>query len=1523
MFGGFVKNFQVLNPETGAKINVCGASFAALLTSGDWFYDCVEKKFSKDIKWKIDVKKNINGTLIKTYSPGFFKKLMEENVLYDIAENRFVPAPSAPSVPTPPPAETVYKVIDLNPKNKNVINKICHMADIHIPAQLYTKRMEEYQFVFNNLYSQLKSNKPDLIVITGDLLHVKLAIEPETLVTTSIFVKNLSDIAPVIIIIGNHDFAENNLQRMDSVYAICHSMENVYVLKDTGAYKFNNIMFGYNSLYDKKIIQSNQIKPLLTDETTTIGLFHGIVIGSINCNNTINKALGLSTAAFEGYDFVMLGHIHKFQELKNKEAPLVYSGSLIQQNHGEEVPNHGYVMWDVKSKSYTFQEVFNKYVFVTLKIAHNEILDSGKIELYKDRLINLRLKIFETSEHLIEDHIEVLKKSYNINSVMYNLDDSCFDTKVISKHEDVPDDTNMHIEIENEMFAHDEQLISLNKEMKEKVSQFCKKYEYSYWYPVSLKFRNLFIYGDNKVNQIDFISGINDICSPNMTGKSSIVNILMWCLFGQISYGTSKSVDIINKRHNDGMAELVFKCDNKVYYINKDIKRSPTTGRQDITTTFSMQNEDGTKLNLNGADKKATILNKIQSIIGSFDNFVSHNLLATRLNGSIINMTPAARIKHFLYIADIDGYQLMHDQANTERKQIDQQISDKNTKIRELNAWIDGSKRTKVETDEDIDKLKQELEILLKNQIQFDPIIAGKELYDIKLLTQELHELNEKIPKDSSTPLSPSDNSLLLTLNKNKITEEEILSKLQKFSKKFPSSSTSEQRTKLDNLQHNQTKYQQDIKKIDDSIIKISKPLYDINLISTELSELKSKIPPHKHNKVTIIEQNKLKILTKTFSIPINIKEIEEQISILSQKILTTPKDLTQLNSLLSKISSKLYDITTKIAKLKDLPREKSDSTVLKDDLDAKFESVQAYKKYSNFEPNSNLDKLITDLHSHTEYTQSILTEMNQIESIINTKLPITPTDEIKTYSEIIDLRSNLKPLFHVEIKPMEDISDLVSGDDKEFTLIAEFKSCKKMGQSVLIPYELYEKICKIIDDTAILSEKQAKRDKLNAILKDQKDQKIIVEKNKQITEENNLLQLKINNLAIARRQFLKIVQYLYDKNHYSSYINFHKEYVKMLHNYNYQEYESATIQHQNLSTEKNEIEIQIKLAKEDIENATSLTNLKKIREDYSQFLDISQRIQTEKDLERIDWLNEYIKDYEQIKKNIELTENKQKLQFKLNEINYDIKIQLNILEEFIENDNNILLHHDIQIRDALNNRVTFQKISQRINWINEYIANHELIKLNKQLEKTSIQNSDRINVINFTLTKHNKFQSDMKEKTDELTQLKNQIQSLVERSSILVKYTDLVHHDKIPLKILNKYISIFNNNVNKIFKQYTKYDFECIYEDNKLLMTIGTKDNLILDAERLSGYESIILQLAINNGIISISKVPKCGILVIDESFDCIDKDRFVEKLPDILEIIKRQYHSVLLISHRDVPHHLLDKKIKISFNGETSLIV
>ncbi len=215
-----------------------------------------------------------------------------------------------------------------------MIQKLVHFSDLHI--RLFRDH-DLYRGILVDMFEQFKEIKPDRIVFTGDLVHSKNQMTPELIEFVAWTLTECSKIAKTILIIGNHDFLENNMSRLDALTPIIDSLqdENIVYLKSRGVYEDQNIDWCVYSLMDHNIppdIQkSDQVK---------IGLFHGPVQG-LTTDIGYKFDTGFETDKFAGCDIVLCGDIHKRQVFNipgGKKAYMV--GSTIQQNYGETIKNH-------------------------------------------------------------------------------------------------------------------------------------------------------------------------------------------------------------------------------------------------------------------------------------------------------------------------------------------------------------------------------------------------------------------------------------------------------------------------------------------------------------------------------------------------------------------------------------------------------------------------------------------------------------------------------------------------------------------------------------------------------------------------------------------------------------------------------------------------------------------------------------------------------------------------------------------------------------------------------------------------------------------------------------------------------------------------------------------------------------------------------------------------------------------------------------------------------------------------------
>ena len=105
--------------------------------------------------------------------------------------------------------------------------KIAHIADLHIR---FGSRHQEYKTVFSRLVKDLKNESPRRIVIAGDIFHLKINLSPTSIDIAGNLLKTLSKIAPVDIIIGNHDFNQQDLTQGDAISPLIDLLENGYIV---------------------------------------------------------------------------------------------------------------------------------------------------------------------------------------------------------------------------------------------------------------------------------------------------------------------------------------------------------------------------------------------------------------------------------------------------------------------------------------------------------------------------------------------------------------------------------------------------------------------------------------------------------------------------------------------------------------------------------------------------------------------------------------------------------------------------------------------------------------------------------------------------------------------------------------------------------------------------------------------------------------------------------------------------------------------------------------------------------------------------------------------------------------------------------------------------------------------------------------------------------------------------------------------------------------------------------------------
>ncbi len=560
----------------------------------------------------------------------------------------------------------------------NKLKKIVHLADIHI--RLF-KRHDEYNECFQTLYNQLRQEDltDSVIVVAGDIVHAKTDMSPEMVVMATQFLKTLADMAPTIIIAGNHDLNLSNMNRLDSLTPIVDSInhKDLHYFKHSDVYTIADTDFAVYSILDDK-----EKWPSHKDchSRRKVALYHGPVHGATTDARYTITNRHVEVSAFNGFDMVLLGDIHRHQVLQERDTEskkpiVVYASSLIQQNHGESVDNHGWCMWDVNSCSFEFRPLPNNYGYYTIEVK------GGKVPVLNDVPKNVRMRIFtgNLDTSAVKKLTAVLRKQYNIIELSINKSryDNTNQEKMKSGIEivDVQNINNQNQLIQDwlERQYDDtidkplmDKILDVNKNLNAQINHDDHSRNVN-WRPLQLKFSNMFSYGEDNIINFGKMKGIYGIFANNASGKSSAMDALIFTLYDKTPRAF-RGDHIMNNRKDTFTCQLKFEINNEIFYIRRTGTRKKT-GDVKVDVSFWRENEDGTHESLNGEDRRDTNAN-IRNYVGTYEDFVLTALSSQNSNALFIDKSHSERKDLLIQFMGLSIFDKLCDTANDEMKEI-------------------------------------------------------------------------------------------------------------------------------------------------------------------------------------------------------------------------------------------------------------------------------------------------------------------------------------------------------------------------------------------------------------------------------------------------------------------------------------------------------------------------------------------------------------------------------------------------------------------------------------------------------------------------------------------------------------------------------------------------------------------------------------------------------------------------------------------------------------------------------------
>lgn len=1383
----------------------------------------------------------------------------------------------------------------------HIINKIIHIADIHIQLN---KFHDEYKLVFDSLYNELndfKLKEPNTIIcICGDILDVKYVLNTDVIIMTRQFIKCLSLIFPTFIIAGNHDMIENNIDKPDSISAILGDdpIPNIYNFKDSGIYIYNNIIFGISSLIDHHVLHIDELNKILDENkfvpsvnTKKVGLYHGYLSGATLNNESIVFTEKKYLTDFGDYDLLLLGDIHKFQYLKNNVA---YPSSLISHNFAEFDDFHGFIEWDVHTSESKYHKIQNDNAYHIINIDKlidyekskkkeiilSEILINNELDKYKNGFLRIDYsEKLDINRNHITEHINSLypKLSINYNIIYDQTQTQDKETTHDERIEQLLDDTNDALindkPIEELIKEYVKQNFNtLNDETINRILLYlnitndktAKNIEYikSDWKILMLSFS--YMYGYGKKNVIDFtkypFNEVIGLFGNNAIGKSSLIDIITYMLFSRSPREEDGILpkDILNVKVNDGYGIMIIESNNTKYVIERTcrrVERRKRDNKSELIHTMKIIQ----LLEPNETDEQS---NNIPYYTFQGKKYLQKNITGVDRVDSDRILTPIiGTYENFLSTAVLlQGKDTtFKTKSNNEKKEFLCKI----LKIDHLSSAYD-------EIDKKVSILKKEVKIYQDNIN--------------KLSNKSVSQLNDEITSNvTKLPLKQRELEELNIQLQNK--ENELLNVI----KKVININQSKYKIKNDKDQQLNDKLLKDIKQ---KLLNCSKlentlksKISDNELIISNLSTLKNQpsIKENYDNYLDSIKQQRNVILEQINNI--NIKRRSLQLTkvygtllSIKQQLDTKNRELIILTSNIDKINKQINKLSIQIKNLK-----------LLDQKDAIIDANNIY----HIETENKLKSLMDEINV-------LIIQKQNIQLI---KIPDDLTLDIlnnnsQNYHSCLDEINNF--LTDIRTKKILDSSNKINSNYK-----------KLMTSSVDLIYTKLNELKTLREDEENFNnEIDEIIDTLNIVLNRSKDSKpLIVTKYEELLDFNILYESKNKEKTI-------LISQIDDCTHLINDITQNNISLDKINNID------------QIIKARTDIIDSIKSQKQNLDQYEQLQNELQINSSY---LDQINKLQLELKQKTIDQ-NALTQQIDKLRCDIDIIKKNDIIIVEIKKLDNEIGILQSSLTKIDNDDDNEvcklyklleteqLTKNDIsdklnQLRQQLvDNHLMIVKYTKNIDEINnalrEYVEMKNIIKDNNNLQT---QIDDLNNEIKLIKENIKTIENDIRIYETQIDKNKDLITKLnVENETLNISKNEkdfydtlkkICGHDGLQLYLLNQYLDKITYRVNQLLEPFIGKKINMTLEGKKIDIQIISNDKVL---HITSGMESLMLDIVFKIIIGQITLIPKSNFIFIDESISVLDKDR-IESIGLFFDFLKKYYKNIFIITHmQNIKEHI-----------------
>lgn len=620
---------------------------------------------------------------------------------------------------------------------------VCHLSDTQIRN---FQRHQEFRESYEHLYKSLREQKPDVIVLVGDIAHAKTHISPEFVDLCSEYFTELAKIAPLIVVPGNHDGNLSNPGRLDALTPIIKALDNPQIryYKDSGIYRINLPLGG--PMFDVTVFSCfDEDWPTEGSKSglINIGLYHGMVKGALLQNGQVVEDCPYTLKQFlEIVDYLMMGDIHRVQILDHGYRA-AYCGSFPQQSFGESTQK-GYLLWKIESRDkheVDFIKLPNVCPFYTitvpdsLEVAGNlPIQPDSKVRVFSRQLSSieeaeLRRKLeamYQPKELFFKDDVNAHRRELQVNqgATIEDLVDVGVQERLIRDF--------------LEPYSLDESVINKVLELNRNYDSGVRKEE-SVLRNVQYNFgkmwwSNVGPYGED--NEFDWSKhkGVVGIFGKNATGKSTLaVDIPLYTIFNTNSKRVVKNDHLINDKREScesgieiGVGKKTYKIErNTSVYVKSGKRRGKPVYQGKTDVSFRVYDENGEQIEDKQGLERGDTDKQIRQVFGIADDFMATSVAPQWRLLDFIEKRGTERQKILGRYFDIDAFYKKYELANNDSKEVKAEI--RFLEKRELDKQLESRREVLARLNEDKGRVEKEISL-----IEESAEVIRKQVGDIK-----------------------------------------------------------------------------------------------------------------------------------------------------------------------------------------------------------------------------------------------------------------------------------------------------------------------------------------------------------------------------------------------------------------------------------------------------------------------------------------------------------------------------------------------------------------------------------------------------------------------------------------------------------------------------------------------------------------------------------------------------------------------------------------------------------------------